>query len=486
MPATYLGSKSRAKRLLRAIEAAVQTTCFLCFVEGIRLLWLNYNCWVFCLAAGLCLCQVAKPRDSLDRWSGGAGLGAQVKEEIGLKILVLNSGSSSLKYKLFDMTDRSEMASGIVERIGMSGVDGRLVHKVPGEDAYYVEQPVPDHRSALRLVLDTLIDGDRGVLRSLDEIAAVGHRILHGKDAFKQSSIIEQEALAKLKSFMEFGPLHMPANIMGIESCMSLMEGIPQVGVFDTAFHQTMPRKAFLYAIPYELYEEYGIRRYGFHGTSHRYVSKRTAEILGKPLSELKMVTLHLGNGSSAAAIKGGQVVDTSMGFTPLEGFVMGTRCGDIDPAVVPCLQQKLGLTSQEIDTYMNRRCGLLGLSGVSSDMRDIQRAIQEGNQRAKDAYEVFIYRLVKYVGAYFAAMGGLDVLVFTAGIGENDHLVRQHVCEGLGALGIKIDVAKNLALRAVEAVISTPDSKVEVLLVPTNEELMIAMDAYELVKDCS
>ena len=294
---------------------------------------------------------------------------------------------------------------------------------------------MPDHKAALRLVLDNLMDDQRGVLSSLDEIAAVGHRILHGKDAFKQSAIIDQEALCKLKSFMEFGPLHMPANIMGIESCMSLMEGIPQVGVFDTAFHQTMPKKAFLYAIPYELYEEHGVRRYGFHGTSHRYVSQRTAEILGKPLSDLKMVTLHLGNGSSAAAIKEGKVVDTSMGFTPLEGFVMGTRCGDIDPAVVPCLQQKLGMTSQEIDTFMNRSCGLLGLSGVSSDMRDIQRAIEEGNQRAKDAYDVFIYRLVKYVGAYFAAMGGLDVLVFTAGIGENDHLVRQHVCEGLGPL---------------------------------------------------
>lgn len=403
-----------------------------------------------------------------------------------MKILVLNSGSSSLKYKLFDMTDRSEKASGLVERIGMSGVNGRLVHKVPGQDPYYVEQPMPDHKAALRLVLDSLMDGDRGVLSSLDEIAAVGHRILHGKDAFKQSSIIDNEALEKLKSFMEFGPLHMPANIMGIESCMQLMEGIPQVGVFDTAFHQTMPKKAFLYAIPYELYEEHGIRRYGFHGTSHRYVSMRAAEMLGKPLADLKMITMHLGNGSSAAAIKGGKVVDTSMGFTPLEGFVMGTRCGDIDPAVVPCLQQKLGLTSQEIDTFMNRKCGLLGISGVSSDMRDIQRAIEEGNQRAKDAYDVFIYRLIKYVGAYFAAMGGLDVLVFTAGIGENDHLVRQHVCEGLEALGVKIDIVKNAGLRAKEAVLSTPESKVQVLLVPTNEELMIATDAYELVKDIS
>jgi acetate kinase len=414
----------------------------------------------------------------------GVGLGGQVKEEIGLKILVLNSGSSSLKYKLFDMVHRSEIASGLVERIGMADVVGRLVHKVPGMDAFIVEQPMPNHRIALKLVLDTLVDSDRGVIESLDEIAAVGHRVLHGKDAFKESVIVDNEILATLKSFIDLGPLHMPANTMGIESCMSLMEGVPQVAVFDTAFHQTMPKKAYLYAVPRKLSDEFGVRRYGFHGTSHRYVSRRTAEILGKPLESLKMITMHLGNGSSAAAIKDGKVIDTSMGFTPLEGFVMGTRCGDMDPAIVPYIQQKLGLSSAEVDNYMNKQCGLLGMSGVSSDMREIQKAIEEGNEFAKDAYDVFIYRLIKYVGAYFAAMGGLDVLVFTAGIGENDWLVRRHVCEGLAAFGVKIDVAKNEGLRGKEETLSTPDSKVQVLLVPTNEELMIAMDAYDLVKD--
>lgn len=401
---------------------------------------------------------------------------------MGLKILVLNSGSSSLKYKLFDIEHHSEIASGLVERIGMADVDGRLVHKVPGRDEYRVEQSIPDHKVALRLVIDTLVDGDSGVIHSLDEIGAVGHRVLHGKDAFKESVIVDNKILDTLKSFIDLGPLHMPANTMGIESCMSLMEGIPQVAVFDTAFHQTMPKKAYLYAVPRRLCDEFGVRRYGFHGTSHKYVSRRTAEMLGKPLTSLKMITMHLGNGSSAAAIKDGKVIDTSMGFTPLEGFVMGTRCGDMDPAIVPYIQQKLELSSAEVDVYMNRKCGLLGMSGISSDMREIQQAIEDGNELANDAYDVFIYRLIKYVGAYFAAMGGLDVLVFTAGIGENDWLVRQHVCEGLGAFGVKLDLEKNTGLKGKEEILSTPDSKVQVLLVPTNEELMIAMDAYELV----
>lgn len=399
-----------------------------------------------------------------------------------MKILVLNSGSSSLKYKLFDVKQHSEIASGLVERIGLADVDGRLVHKVPGQEEYRVEQPMPDHKVALRLVINTLVDGDRGVIRSLDEIGAVGHRVLHGKDAFKESVVVDDAVLETLKSFIDLGPLHMPANIMGIESCMTLMEGIPQVAVFDTAFHQTMPKRAYLYAVPRRLCDEFGVRRYGFHGTSHKYVSRRTAEILGKPLSGLKMITMHLGNGSSAAAIKDGKVIDTSMGFTPLEGFVMGTRCGDMDPAIVPYIQQKLGLSSSEVDDFMNKKCGLLGMSGVSSDMRDIQRAIEEGNELAKDAYDVFIYRLTKYVGAYFVAMGGLDVLVFTAGIGENDWLVRQHLCESLEVLGVKLDLEKNTGLKGKEEILSTPDSKVKVLLVPTNEELMIAMDVYELV----
>ena len=400
-----------------------------------------------------------------------------------MKILVLNSGSSSLKYRLFDMTDNSVLATGNAERIGMVTVLGKLVHKVTGGDDLVVERRMPDHKEALKQVLEILTSSESGVVGSLDDIAAVGHRVVHGKETFTESTIIDSSNIDTLKALTDLAPLHMPPNIMGIESCMTLMPQTPQVAVFDTSFHQSMPSKAFLYALPYELYKEHGIRRYGFHGTSHRYVATRTAEILDRDLKDLRMVTLHLGNGSSGAAIKKGKVVDTSMGFTPLEGFVMGTRCGDLDPALAPYIAEKLGMSNTEVDGYLNKQSGLIGYSGVSSDMRDIQTAIIEGNQRAKDIYDVFIYRLIKYVGAYYAAMGGLDVLVFTAGIGENDHLVREHVCQGVEVLGVKIDVELNASIRAEEAVFSTSDSKVKVLLVPTNEELMIAIDAIRLVQ---
>ncbi len=380
------------------------------------------------------------------------------------------------------MTDEKVMASGLVERIGLEGDTGLLTHKPSGKDPFKISQPMPDHKVALKLVLDALMDSEHGVLKSLEEISAVGHRVLHGKETYAESIVVTPKDIEVLKSFIDLGPLHMPANIMGIESCMSLMPGIPQVAVFDTSFHQTMPRKAFLYGLPYEVYEKYGVRRYGFHGTSHRYVSHRAAQILGVPLKDLLMITLHLGNGSSAAAIKDGKVIDTSMGFTPLEGFIMGTRCGDMDPAIVPYLAEKLGLSNSEVDAYMNKKSGLAGLSGISSDMRDIQKAVSEGNPRAIDAYEVFLYRLVKYVGAYYAAMGGLDVIVFTAGIGENDCKVREDLCRSLEFMGVKIDYAKNDGLRGKEAILSTVDSKVKVMLVPTDEELAIAKDAYNLV----
>lgn len=399
-----------------------------------------------------------------------------------MRILVINAGSSSLKYKLFDMTDQTVMASGIVERIGIGNGESRIVHKTVDGEVEIIEDK-EDHQAALEKVLE-LLCGEEGVIKSLDEIGAVAHRVLHGKEKYKESVVVNQEVLADLKDFIELGPLHMPPNIMGIEACISLMPDTPQVAVFDTSFHTTLPRRAFLYGLPYELYEKYGVRRYGFHGTSHRYVSMRSAEILGRPLEQLKMITLHLGNGCSAAAIKDGKCIDTTMGFTPLEGLVMGTRCGDVDPAIIPYLEDKLGMDSQEISDYLNQESGLLGMSGISSDMRDVQSARKEGDQRARDAVDVFEYRIVKCVGAYYAALGGLDVLVFTAGIGENDWEVRESICLQLAHLGIDLDVEKNRSVRAEEAVITKPGSKVTALLTPTNEELMIATDAMRLVSD--
>jgi acetate kinase len=399
-----------------------------------------------------------------------------------LLILVLNSGSSSLKYKLYQMQTEEVLAAGLVERIGCSNGNAVINHQLKNADKIRLEQKVNDHSEALQAVLHFLTASDQGIIKSLDEIKAVGHRVLHGGEIFSSAVVVGDQELEQIESLRELGPLHMPANIMGIVACKKVMANTPQVAVFDTAFHQTMPRSSFLYALPYEYYEKYRVRRYGFHGTSHRYVSNRAAEILKKDLTKLKMITLHLGNGSSAAAIKDGKCFDTSMGFTPLEGFIMGTRCGVIDPAIVPFLQNTLNLTPNEVDNLMNKKSGFLGMTGFS-DMRDIQKARQEGNKRAQDVYSMFIQSLVKYIGSYFAELGGLDVLVFTAGIGENDYTVREDVCKQLSHLGIVFDSKKNDELRGKEAIISKPRSKVKAMVIPTNEELLIARDSYELVR---
>ena len=398
-----------------------------------------------------------------------------------MNILVLNSGSSSLKYKLFDMENEKVLAAGLVERIGGSNGQAVVTHQKNGSAPYRREEAITNHQMALQIVLDLLSDPAQGVVSSLSDIAAVGHRVLHGAEYFKDSVVVDAKVLETLEELRELGPLHMPANIMGIRACMELMPGVPQIATFDTAFHQTMPRKAFLYALPYTLYTDYRVRRYGFHGTSHRYVSGRAAEILGRPASELKMITVHLGNGSSIAAIDGGKVVDTSMGFTPLEGLVMGTRSGDLDPYIVAFIQEKLNLSPEEADTYLNKKSGFFGMTGYS-DMRDVEK-MRASDPRAEDAYQVFLYRIVKYVGAYATVMKGLDVVVFTAGIGENDWMVRADICKELSLLGVMLDEEKNTGVRGKEIEISAPESKVKVLVIPTNEELVIARDAYKLVK---
>ncbi|NLY90565.1 MAG: acetate kinase [Firmicutes bacterium] len=399
-----------------------------------------------------------------------------------MNILVLNSGSSSLKYKLFSAEKEVVLAYGLVERIGMPGGLGRITHQVQQNGKYQAEDEIPNHQKALQMVLNLLTDAQWGVLRDLKEIDGIGHRVLHGGEYFKTSVRVTPEDIAKMEELIELGPLHMPANIMGIKACAELMPGVPQVAVFDTAFHQTMPKKAFLYAIPYELYEKHRVRRYGFHGTSHRYVSQQAAKFLGRPLADLKMITAHLGNGSSLAAIDGGKVIDTSMGLTPLEGMVMGTRSGDLDPAIVPFIGSKLNLTPEQADELLNKKSGFLGMTGYS-DMRDIQRERKAGNSRAQEAYDLFIYRVAKYIGAYLVALKGLDVLVFTAGIGENDWETRADICRELEFYGIKMDYAKNQNLRGEEAVLSLPDSKVAILLIPTNEELVIARDTMALIR---
>ncbi len=397
-----------------------------------------------------------------------------------MNILVINSGSSSLKYKLFSMDEEKVLVSGVAERIG--GENSFIKHENHEETIINVD--LPNHKAALKEVLNLLMDSKYGAIKSLDEIDAVGHRILHGQEAFSESVVLDQEKVETLKGFIEMGPLHMPANIGGIEACFSLMPNTPQIGAFDTAFHATIPPKAHLYALPYELYEKYKIRRYGFHGTSHKFVSNRAAQFLAKPLEELKMITLHLGNGSSVAAVKDGKCIDTSMGFTPLEGLVMGTRCGDMDPAIVPFIGKKLNMTPDEVDELMNKESGLKGFTGLTNDMRDIQEARANGHKLAQLVYEMFIYRIVKYIGAYTAALGGLDVIVFTAGIGENDYEVRRDICRNLSFMGVFIDEELNDGLRGKETRLSTKDSKVEVLLVPTNEELSIALDTYRLVNN--
>ena len=395
-----------------------------------------------------------------------------------MKILVINAGSSSLKYQLIDMQDESVIAKGLVERIGIEG--SKLTHKYSGRE-FELTAPMKDHSAAMKYVLDALMDAEHGVIRSIDEIGAVGHRVLHGGDKFTASCIIDQPCMDAIEECIPLGPLHNPANLMGIRACQSVMPGTPMVAVFDTAFHQTMSRTAYMYGIPYEFYEKYHIRRYGFHGTSHRFVSARALELLGLEGKESRIVVCHLGNGSSLSAVVNGKCVDTSMGLTPLEGVLMGTRSGDLDPAVVECIANNEHLTPTETLNLLNKKSGLLGLSGVSSDMRDVYNAADEGNERARMTLDIWAYRVKKYIGAYAAAMGGLDAVIFTAGIGENDKRSRAAVCEGLEFLGVRLDPEKN-NVRGVEAEISADDSRVKVWVIPTNEELAIARDTLELV----
>ena len=392
-----------------------------------------------------------------------------------MKILVINAGSSSLKYQLIDMVDESVIAKGLCERIGIEG--SLLTHKYGKDGKFELAVAMPDHTAAMAVVLDALQDKEHGVIASIDEIGAVGHRVLHGGMEFTASCVIDDKCIAAIKKCIPLGPLHNPANLMGIQACQAVMPKTPMVAVFDTAFHQTMPAKAYTYAIPSEYYEKYQIRRYGFHGTSHRFVSGRAAELLGKGK---KVIVCHLGNGSSLSAVVDGKCVDTSMGLTPLEGVLMGTRSGDLDPAVVECIANNEGMTVTEVLTMLNKKSGFLAVSGVSSDMRDVWAAANGGNEKAKLALDIWAYRISKYIGAYTAAMGGVDAIIFTAGIGENDYVARAMVCEPLKFMGVEIDAAKNNNKRD-EGVISADSSKVTVMVIPTNEELAIARDTLEL-----
>lgn len=402
-----------------------------------------------------------------------------------MKILVINAGSSSLKYQLIDMETEQVLAKGICDRIGIAG--GNFKHKVEGKEDYKIDVQMKNHAEAVQLVIDTLTSPEHGVIKSLSEISAVGHRVLHGGEKFSGSVVVDEKVIATIEECCELGPLHNPHNLTGIRACEKLMPGVPQVAVFDTGFHQTMPDYAYLYALPYEYYEKYHIRRYGFHGTSHRYVSMRAAEMLGKKPEELRIVTCHLGNGSSIAAVKGGKCYDTTMGLTPLEGILMGTRCGSIDPAIVPLLMKKENLTPDQVDTIMNKKSGILGLTGgVTSDNRDIEEGARNGNKRYQLIEAMLVHQLTKYIGGYAAAMGGVDAIVFAGGIGENNPHYRSRVAENLAFLGVKVDEEMNRKAKrtSVEYDISAPDAKVKMLVIPTNEELMIAKDTEELTKD--
>jgi acetate kinase len=401
------------------------------------------------------------------------------EEELLMKVLVINCGSSSLKYQLFNMDTEEALAQGLVERIGLEGA--RLKHETPSTEKKVIEQPMENHRVALKAVLDALVNETYGALGSLDEIDAVGHRVVHAGEKYSESVVITEDVMDALKDCIELAPLHNPPNIMGIEAIQELLPNVTNVGVFDTAFHQTIPKEAYIYPLPYEYYEKYGVRKYGFHGTSHRYVSKRAADMMGKDLKDLKLVTCHLGNGASLAAVKNGKSVATSMGFTPLEGLVMGTRCGDLDPAIVTFIMNKENLSPGEMDTIMNKKSGVLGISGVSSDFRDIEDAASKGNERAQLALKAFDLRVKKYIAAYAAVMGGVDGIVFTAGLGENSADNREAIMEGLDFLGATLDTEKN-NVRGKETFINTDDSKVKIMIIPTNEELMIARDTEELV----
>lgn len=396
-----------------------------------------------------------------------------------MKILVINCGSSSLKYQFINMTNEEVLAKGLVERIGMDG--SVLTHKVNGEK-YEIKEAMKDHKDAIKLVLDALTNNEHGVISDMSEISSVGHRVVHGGEKYANSVLIDDDVMKSLEECIKLAPLHNPPNIIGINACKALMPNTPMVAVFDTAFHQTIPEYAYIYPLPYELYKKYGIRKYGFHGTSHRYVSKRAAEMMGKDIEDLKIITCHLGNGASICAVNKGKSVETSMGFTPLEGVAMGTRSGSIDPAILPFLMKELNLNLDDLNNLLNKKSGVYGISGVSSDFRDIEEAAEEGNKRAKLALDVFHYKVRRFIGSYATAMGGVDCVVFTAGLGENSSTSREAICKDLEFLGINIDQKKNNEGRGFAKVISEDKSKVKVLVIPTDEELMIARDTNEIV----
>lgn len=396
-----------------------------------------------------------------------------------MKILVLNCGSSSIKYKLFDMTTKEVLAQGGIEKIGLVGPFLKLT--LPNGEKKILEKDIPEHTAGIEFILNTLVSPEYGAIKSLDEINAVGHRMVHGGERFSESVLLNKEVLDAFIACNDLAPLHNPANLKGVNAVSAILPNVPQVGVFDTAFHQTMPDYAYMYAIPYELYEKYGVRRYGFHGTSHRYVSQRVCEFLGVDPKGKKIITCHIGNGGSISAIKDGKCIDTSMGLTPLEGLVMGTRSGDIDAGAVTFIMEKEGLNATGVSNLLNKKSGVLGVSGVSSDMRELEAAVAAGNPKAILAEKMYFYRIKKYIGAYAAALGGVDIILFTGGVGENQANCRSEVCEGLEFMGVKIDLEKN-KVRGEEAIISADDSKVTVAVIPTDEELMIASDTLAIL----
>ena len=397
-----------------------------------------------------------------------------------MKILVLNCGSSSIKYQLFDMESKSVLAKGGIEKIGLEGSFLKLTQ--PDGEKVTLTKDIPEHTTGVRFIISVLTGEEYGVIKSINEIDAVGHRMVHGGEKFSSSVLLTDEVMKDFEACNELAPLHNPANIKGVNAVKDIAPEMPQVGVFDTSFHQTLPDYAYIYGVPYELYEKYGIRRYGFHGTSHRYITKRVCEILGVKPEDKKIITCHIGNGGSIAAVKYGKCVDTTMGLTPLEGLMMGTRSGDIDPGAIPFIMEKLQLDGKGLSDLLNKKSGVLGVSGVSSDMREVEAAAKAGNKRAELANTIYFYRIKKYIGAYAAAMGGVDIIVFAGGVGENQHPCREAALEGLEFIGVELDKELNRKSRGEEVVLSTPESKVKVVLVPTDEELMIASDTYEIV----
>ena len=398
-----------------------------------------------------------------------------------MKILVLNCGSSSIKYKLFEMETKEVLAQGGIEKIGLPG--SFLKFTLPNGEKKILEKDIPEHTVGVEFIFQTLTNAEYGAIKSLDELDAVGHRMVHGGERFSESVILNEEVIEAFKACNDLAPLHNPANLKGVNAVSALLPNIPQVGVFDTAFHQTMPAHAYMYAVPYELYEKYGVRRYGFHGTSHRYVSQRVCEYLGMPVEGSRIITCHVGNGGSISAVKDGKCIDTTMGLTPLEGLMMGTRSGDIDGGAVTFIMEKEGLDATGISNLLNKKSGLAGVSCISSDMREVASAAENGNEKARLAIDMYFYRIKKYIGAYAAAMGGVDVILFTGGVGENQSDCRETACKGLEFMGVKIDKEVNQTIHGDEAIISTPDSKVKVVVIPTDEELMIASDTLALLQ---